>query len=244
MQEFCHRCGGELPERSGESPFCPHCGAPQLSLSLENQSMETGGEPAGEAEAAGTTGALPDANPRQVEGKTAIRCAAAVAGVGALLSVGAIRVDLLSPVSFLWIMSASLITLGFYQRRRPAAWMDVRVGARIGVVVGVCLALEVGTAMAGAGLVARFGLHAMGGFDAQMTAQVVQMENTMQQRFAAQSTPVPAETMGLLGSPEFRGGMILAGFAFLAAGLVVMSTLGGAFAGLLGQLRMRRGPAV
>ena len=86
--------------------------------------METGGEAAGEAAAAGTTGALPDANPRQVEWKTAIRCAAAVAGVGALLSVGAIRVDLLSPVSFLWIMSASLITLGFYQRRRPAAWMD------------------------------------------------------------------------------------------------------------------------
>ena len=158
--------------------------------------------------------------------------------------MGAIRVDLLSLVSLLWITSASLITLGFYQKRRPAAWMDVRVGARIGVLVGVCLALEVGTAMAGAGLVARFGLHAMGGFDAQMTAQVVQMENTMQQRFAAQSTPVPAEMMGLLGSPEFRGGMILAGFAFLAAGLVVMSTLGGAFAGLLGQLRMRRGPAV
>ena len=237
MQEFCHRCGGELPERSGESPFCPHCGAPQLSLSLENQSMETGGEAAGEAAASGTTGALPDANPRQVEWKTAIRCAAAVAGVGALLSVGAIRVDLLSPVSFLWIMSASLITLGFYQRRRPAAWMDVRVGARIGVVVGVCLALEVGTAMAGAGLVARFGLHAMGGFDAQMAVQV-------QKAIQQSSTPVPAEMMGLLGSPEFRGGMILAGFAFLAAGLVVMSTLGGAFAGLLGQLRMRRGPAV
>jgi len=141
-------------------------------------------------------------------------------------------------------MSASLITLWFYQRRRPAAWMDVRVGARIGVVVGVCLALEVGTAMAGAGLVARFGLHAMGGFDAQMTAQVVQMENTIQQRSAAQSTPVPAETVGFMRLPEFRGGMILASFAFLAAGLVVLSTLGGAFAGLLGQLRMRRGPAV
>jgi hypothetical protein len=157
--------------------------------------------------------------------------------VGAGLSVVAIRVDLLSPVSFLWIMSASLITLGFYQRRRPAAWMDVRVGARIGVVVGVCLALEVGTAMAGAGLVARYGLHAMGGFDAQMAAQV-------QKAIQQSSTPVPAEMMGLLGSPEFRGGMILAGFAFLAAGLVVLSTLGGAFAGLLGQLRMRRGPAV
>lgn len=237
MQEFCHRCGGELPAGSGESPFCPQCGAPQLSLALENQSVETGGEPAGAAEgAASTTGALPAAGARKVEWKTAIRCAAAVAGVGAVLSVGAIRVDLLSPVSFLWIMCASLITLGFYQRRRPAAWMDVRVGARIGVVVGVCLALEVGTAMAGAGLVARFGLHAMGGFDAQMAAQV---QKAVQQS----STPIPAEMVGFLGSPEFRGGMILAGFAFLSAGLVVMSTLGGAFAGLLGQLRMRRGPA-
>jgi hypothetical protein len=237
MPEFCHRCGGELPAGSGESPFCPHCGAPQLSLSLENQSVETGGEVAGEAAAVGTTGALPAAGARKVEWKTAIRCAAAVAGVGALLSVGAIRVDLLSPVSFLWIMSASLITLGFYQRRRPAAWLDVRVGARIGVVVGVCLALELGVAMAGAGLVARYGLHAMGSFDAQMTAQV---QKAVQQS----STPVPAEMMGFLGSPEFRGGMILAGFAFLSAGLVVMSTLGGAFAGLLGQLRTRRGPAV
>jgi hypothetical protein len=237
MQEFCHRCGGELPAGSGEYPFCPQCGAPQLSLSLENQSVETGGEPVEGAEgaAASTTGALPAANPRQVEWKTAIRCAAAVAGVGAGLSVVAIRVDLLSPVSFLWIMSASLITLGFYQRRRPAAWMDVRVGARIGVVVGVCLALEVGTAMAGAGLVARFGLHAMGGFDAQMAAQV-------QKAIQQSSTPVPAEMMGLLGSPEFRGGMILMGFALLSSGLVVLSTLGGAFAGLLGQLRMRRGP--
>jgi hypothetical protein len=51
---------------------------------------------------------------------------------------------------------------------------------------------------------------------------------------------MPAEMMGLLGSAEFRGGMILAGLALVAAGLVVLSTLGGAFAGLL---RMRRGPA-
>ena len=108
-------------------------------------------------------------------------------------------------------MSASLITLGFYQKRRPAAWMDVRVGARIGVVVGVCLALELGIALAGAGLVARFGLHAMGSFDAQMAAQV---QKAVQQS----STPVPAEMMGFLGSPEFRGGMMLAGFAFLCGG--------------------------
>ena len=234
MQEFCHRCGGELPEKSGESPFCPQCGTPQLSLALENQSAQTSGEAAEAGPGATSKVAIPPPSPRQVEWKTAIRCAAAVAGVGAVLSAGAIRVEVLSSVSFLWIMSASLITLGFYQKRRPAAWMDVRVGARIGVVVGVCLALELGIALAGAGLVARFGMHAMGNFDAQMTAQV---QKAVQQS----STPVPAAMVEFLGSPEFRGGMVLAGIAFLCVGLVVLSTLLGAFHGLL---RMRRRQAV
>ena len=233
MQEFCHRCGGELPEKSGESPFCPQCGAPQLSLALENQFVQTNGDAAVAEPGAESTVAIPPPSPRQVEWKTAIRCAAMVAAVGAALSVGAIRVDVLSTVSFLWIMSASLITLGFYQRRRPAAWMDVRVGARIGIVVGVCLALELGIALAGAGLVGRFGMHAMGNFDAQMTAQV---QKAVQQS----STPVPAAMIEFLGSPEFRGGMVLAGIAFLCVGLVVLSTLFGAFHGLL---RMRRRPA-
>jgi hypothetical protein len=233
MQEFCHRCGGELPEGSGESPFCPQCGAPQLSLALENQSVQTSGEAADAEPGAASTMAIPPPSPRQVEWKTAIRCAAVVAAVGAALSVGAIRVDVLSSVSLLWIVSASLITLGFYQKRRPTAWMDVRVGARIGVVVGVCLALELGIALAGAGLVERFGMHAMGSFDTQMTAQV---QKAVQQS----STPVPAPMIDFLGSPEFRGGMMLAGFAFLSVGLVVLSTLFGAFHGLL---RMRRRPA-
>jgi len=222
-----------LPAGSGETPFCPHCGAPQLTLALENQSVQTGGEVA----VAASTGTAAPPRVQQVEWKTAIRCAAAVGAVAAVLSVVALRVDVLSPLSFLWIMSGSLITLGFYQKRKPAAWMDVRIGARIGVVVGICMALELGAAMAGAGLVARFLLHSMGSFDTQMTAQIQLVEKTMQQ----QSTPVPAEFARFLNSPEFRAGSMLATFAFLSLGLLVLSTLGGAFAGLL---RMRRGTAV
>jgi len=226
MQEFCHRCGGALPEESGESPFCPQCGAPQLSFALESQSAQSNGE-ATEAElGAASTAAIPPPSPRQVEWKTAIRCAALVAAVGAALSVGAIRVDVLSPVSFLWIMSASLITLGFYQRRRPAAWMDVRVGARIGMVVGVCMALVLGVAMASAGLVGRFGLHAMGGFDAEMGARI-------QEAIRNSTTPIPPEMLGFLASPEFRGGMMVTGFVFVSGLILVLSTVGGAFAGLL-----------
>ena len=224
-----------MPAKSGESPFCPHCGAPQLTLSLDYQSPETGGEAA--AETSASTGALPPPRPRQIDWKMAIRCAAAVAGVAAVLCVGAMRVTLLRPVGSLWVLCGSLITLGLYQRQRPKAWMDVGVGARIGVVVGLCLALGLAIAMAGAGLVARFGLHAMGSFDAEMaarTAEAVKNSNST-------TTTVPPEMERFLGTPEFRGGVMLAGFAMVSAFLLVLSTLGGAFAGML---RMRRKPAV
>ena len=162
--------------------------------------------------------------------------------VGSALSSIALRVDVLSPVSLVWIMSASLITMGIYQKRRPAALMDVKVGARIGVVVGMFLALELGVAMAGAGLVARFVLHSMGDFDTQMAAQIQVVIKTLQQQAAEQQKPVPPELLRFIASPESRAGMTcLATFAFVSAGLLVLSTLGGAFAGLL---RMRRGQVV
>jgi len=87
--------------------------------------------------------------------------------------------------------------------------------------------------MAGWGLVAHFALHSMGSFDAQIKEQV-------QQSIQKSSTPVPADMLGFIASPEFRAGIMLAGFAIVSALLLLLSTLGGAFAGLL---RMRRGPA-
>jgi hypothetical protein len=126
----------------------------------------------------------------------------------------------------MWFMSASLITLGIYQKRIPTAWMDVGVGARIGAVVGICLALGLGIVMAGAGLVARFAMHRMETFDTEMAART-------QEAIRNSATPVPSEMLGFLASPEFRAGMMLAGFAFLSAVLLILSTLGGAFAGLL-----------
>jgi hypothetical protein len=232
MQEFCHRCGGELPEGHGESPFCPHCGTPQLFLALENQSVETGGEPALAADGTPSTGRTPPPPPQQVEWKTAIRCALLVAGIGSALSLGSMRVDVLTPVSLMWIVFASLITLGLYQKRRPAAWMDVRVGMRIGLVVGVCMALGLGAVAAVSGVVARFGLHSMGTFDSAMSSQ-------LQEAIRRSTTPVPPDMLGLIKSPEFRAAMMLGLFAFLSACLLLMSALGGALGGML---KMRRSP--
>jgi hypothetical protein len=235
MQEYCHRCGGELSAERGETPFCPQCGAPQLTLALEQQSVEAGGVPEGGAVA--STGAVPPPMPRGVDWRVAIRYAAGVAVVGSLLSLAAAKIDVLSLPSLLWIVSASMITLGLYQRRLPAARIDAAIGARIGVVVGLCLALGLAASMAGWGLVERYALHGMGDFDADVAARVALALKQAEQQAAAQQQPVPAWLAGFMGSPEVRAGAMLTGYAMLAALLMVISAVGGAFGGLL---RMRR----
>jgi hypothetical protein len=224
MHEFCHRCGGELLDGGGSSPFCPHCGAPQIYLIDHEQPVDP-------AEA-NTTGTAPPPQPRQVEWKTAIQCALMVSAVAAALSLAAARFESVSPLSWLWTVSGSLITLALYQRRRPQAWMDAGIGARIGVVVGVVLVSCLAVAMAAGGLVARYVLHNMAGFDAQLTQQL-----HLQIQHALTANPEAKQIQGYLYSDEFRAGMMLAGFGMISAILLLLSTVGGAVGGLL---RMRR----
>jgi len=224
MHQYCHRCGGELPASDGASPFCPHCGSPQIFL--QDYEQQTDGAEAD------TTGAVPPPRPQQVEWKTAIRCAVLVAGIAAVLSLVAARVELVSPLSWLWTISGSIITLALYQRRRPLAWMDAGVGARIGVVVGLALVACFGVAMAIGGLVSRYVLHSMAGVDAQLTQLLHdQLEK------ASSIAPQPPELQRFWYSPEFRAGMMLAFFGMVAGFLLVLSTVGGAVGGFM---RMRR----
>jgi hypothetical protein len=224
MHKYCHRCGGELPASDGVSPFCPHCGSPQIYL--QDYEQQTGGAEAD------TTGAVAPPRPQQVEWKTAIRCAVLVAGIAAVLSLVAARVQVVSPLSWLWTISGSIITLALYQRRRPLAWMDARVGARIGVVVGLALVACFGVSLAIAGLVSRYGLHSMAGVDAQLT-QILHAQFEK----AVAAAPEPPEVKRFWYSPEFRAGMMLTGFGMVAGFLLVLSTVGGAVGGFL---RMRR----
>ena len=224
MHEYCHRCGGELPASDGVSPFCPHCGSPQIYLQdYESQS----GAPENN-----TTGAVPPPKPQQVEWKTALRCALLVGVVAAGLNQMATKVQMVSLVSLLWIVSGSMITLALYQRRRPLAWMDARVGARIGVVVGLSLVACLGIAMAAGGLVSRYALHTMSGTDAQLT-ELLRAEF---ERLNAMAPASPGER-ALWFAPEFRAGMMLVGFGVMSGFLLVLSTVGGALGGFM---RMRR----
>jgi hypothetical protein len=215
MHEHCHRCGGELAAGDGESPFCPHCGAPQIYMTDQAETAENG---------EGSTGILPPPRPQQIDWKMAIKCGIGVSLVAALLSVAAARIPMLSPLSWLWTVSCSVIALALYQKRRPQAWMDAAVGARIGIVVGLILVVSIAIAMAAAGLVARFNLHAMGPFDAELRAQIDK---------ALAMNPQPAEVMRFIYSPEFKAGMMLAGFAMMAGFVMVLSTVGGAVGGMV-----------
>lgn len=206
-------------DRDGSSPFCPHCGAPQIYLLEHEQPVEL---------TANTTGAAPPPAPRQVEWKTAIRCALLVAAVAAVLTLIAARFESVSALSWLWTVSGSLITLALYQKRRPQAGMDAGIGARIGVVVGFVLVACLAVAMAAGGLIARYLLHNMASFDAQLTQQLhVQIQH------ALTTNPEAKSVQGYLYSPEFRAGMMLAGFGLISCILLVLSTLGGAVGGLL-----------
>jgi hypothetical protein len=159
-----------------------------------------------------------------VEWKTAILCVLAVAAVAAVLTLLAAQVPKLTFVSWLWTISGAAIALGLYQRRKPQAWMDAGVGARIGIVAGLALIVSIAVAMAIAGLVARYGLHTMGSFDAELRSQIEK---------AAAMNPQPAEAMRYVKLPEFRAGIMLGGFAMMSGFVMIFSTLGGAMSGML-----------
>ena len=233
MQAICHRCGGELTdERSpaGALPpaFCPHCGAPQLLLSDYTEPLSTGTEVTG-----ASTGTLPPPRPNQIDWRLAIRIAAIVAAVGAALSLIAAKVPNISPLSTVWVVSASLTTLAMYQRRRPLALMNAGIGAKFGVLVGLALIFFLGAAMSFGVVVARYKLHAMSSFDAEtakaLKAQIDQL---------AATRPVPPDSLALINSPEFRAAMMLIGFGIAFGGVFLISVFGGAVGGLLRTRRL------
>lgn len=216
MQAFCHRCEEPLPSGDESPAFCPHCGAPQIYISDSLETASASGE--------NSTGVLPPPHPQQIDWKAAILCAVLVAIVAAVLSVASTRLAAFSFINWLWTISASVVALTLYQRRRPEAVMDVAVGAKIGVLVGLTLITSIGLSMAITGLIARFGLHHMAAFDSELRTQIQK---------AASANPQPADLMRFIYSPEFKAGIMLAGFSMLAGLIVLMSTVGGAVGGLL-----------
>ncbi len=233
--EFCHRCGSELAARewAGEGGFfCPHCGAPQILLP---EHMRAENSPETAAAAGGTSGVLAPPTPREIHWRTAIRYGALVAAVGGVLCGVGVVSTVASFLGFLWTVSGGVIALAFYQKHKPAARMNIRVGFRIGVATGLMMTASLALALATAGVVARFGLHRMSDVDSQIVAFQAQMTEKMQEQ--KQNPEVQAEATKLLRSPEVRGGVAVVYLGVMGAVLMLLSAGGGAFAGMLRSRR-------
>ena len=184
---------------------------------------------AGEATGSGlSTGTLPPPLPNQVDWRLAIRTALLVALVAAVLGVLGDRVPNLFIFSFVWIISASLTTLALYQRRRPLASMNVRIGAKIGILVGVVLVFALGAVVSAGFFVARFGMHTLAAFDSEITSQMKQQIDQV-----VAKNPITSEQLSLIYSVQFRTGWMLFCLGVGLFMIFAISVFGGAVAGLL-----------
>lgn len=211
----------------GSASFCcPQCGAPQLHIAHSMTEAASSDSP--------TTGHAPPPRAPEVEWKSALQSALFVAIVGAVLFGVASYVPALTLMSLLWILGAASVATGIYRRRRPSLRMDASVGARIGLSVGLLMTFFLAVSLAIVGMVARFGLHSMAAFDAQMARG---MHEQVERAMAA--NPAPASMVQQLLSQEFRTGVMLTGLLIFALLIVALSTVGGLLSGMATVRRKR-----
>ncbi|HET9087300.1 MAG TPA: hypothetical protein VFN53_07250 [Acidobacteriaceae bacterium] len=153
-----------------------------------------------------------------VHWKLVIRIALVVATLVGVLST------FLAAGSVLWVAAGAVIVLGIYRRKRPQALLNPRVGARIGVLVGMIAA---SVALAGNAvllLVQRFGLRQGGQIDLQLDTivrQAAEHATSMDPQ-----APVASFTSFWL-SAEGKSGLVLLTMAFLSLLIVLFAIAGG-----------------
>jgi len=207
--------------------FCAYCGAPQLYVAEEDT-------PAAAAEDALQAAAARASKPGMVDWTVALRAVCLVGALGLAMFVGSEWLRLLGILSFMLVLSAGQLATNLYLRWRPQARMDGRVGLRIGLLTGVVLAACIVASTATAELTDRYLLHQ----GAVMDAQYVQsMHDGAQMMEKITGKPLTPEQAGLISSPEYRAGSVLAGV--FAEGILVLTAtmVGGALAGFLNKRR-------
>ncbi len=175
-----------------------------------------------------TTGTAPPPKPSAIRWNSALRSAMVVALIGAALFATASWVPAVTIFSLLWIVSAASIAIALYRHREPSLRMNASIGARIGLSVGVLMTGLLAICLAAIGVVARFRLHAMAAFDAEMSRR---MQEQVAKAIAA--NPAPADIVRLMLSQEFRTGIMLGGLLIFAASILVLSTVGGLLSGMV-----------
>ncbi len=170
----------------------------------------------------------------------ALSCALPVALVSGLLAVVSWAVPAATLLNTLCVLGGAGVTLALYHARRPAARIDGRVGLRVGLLTGLLIVAASGIGMSATGTLERFAVHGLGSFDAAISEQLAVSRTQLADQLHAQAQPPAVEqhVLGWVDAPEVRAGFVLASLMLTAGLILIFSSVGGAFAGLL-QTRRR-----
>lgn len=217
MDPVCHRCGTAL---SSQELFCPHCGAPQLSVEASEEQTSYAGKGAGSG------------------GRVAHQFIAWRSAVQAALIV-AVPVGLLSSLldfGVLWVLAGGFCTVALYQRKTFTV-ANGSLGWRLGMLAGVFAAFVSSLTDGLSMLLERYGLHRGSSIDQRLSSLTQQMTDQMvhQNPEAAQQIPW---FIHFWVSPDGHAAVVLFMSAFAAVMMVGFSVIGGALGGrVLGTRR-------
>lgn len=221
MEHACYKCQATVEEGI---PFCPHCGAPQIRVSLPESVVEAQSPPLpGEnLPAPIATGSSPWGAPRtQFQPKEPIQWnhvwhIALLTGVGAALLSS---LPFLALGSVLWLLLAGAVTVSTYQRRVPSAVVRATMGMRIGALAGV-FAFAV-TAILSTVLFATEGNELRQMMEEQLRASMAKAPDP-------RSAEILQQVISKLNTPEGLATFFLWIMAFIAVIFILFSAAGGA----------------
>ena len=131
MPYSCHKCGSSLEEGT---PFCPHCGAPQIRVAMpENDSP--GFIPGTPAEM------QPPAEPVPIHSLPLPRAQGSIDWRAAFPTIGIAGfftgLASLLPLGIVWVIAGGILTVVLYRKRHPeASPLTSGSGARMGAATG------------------------------------------------------------------------------------------------------------
>lgn len=238
----CIRCHHLLTLEDGQLAYCSVCGAPQVFLSeaLQEQAALEAQHYQEQAAAAAAPEPEHAANAqlpmsrfaalRRISGAgkgrwpVAVQYALLSSGIALALDLGGIAFPPLLILAWLWIVSAPMLTVSFYNAKARHERLSAGFAARLGVLTGLLVTVSCVVVFTVALVMERFVLH-NSAIDAQMAAMITQLHT----QYGSTAQPM----LRLLNIPEFRVGLLLWTLSFTTGVYLVLSAVTAGFAGLL-----------
>lgn len=242
-ERLCIRCQHPVLLEDGHLVFCSHCGAPQIFLSEEVQQQIADGArayqerlasppetPSPQGPVPARRAGLLEVRPGETPWSAGVRYALLSAAVVLALGILSLAVPPVGLLMLLWVMSAPILTVAFFQARSgPGVSQGSGFAARLGLLTGLlvigCCAVIFTLSL----VLTRFVFHDAALLDAQLAANFAQQRAALLARLGSEVQP----TLDMFAVPEFRVGLLLTVTATSAAFYLFLSTLAGGITGML-----------